>query len=412
MVAPSRCRSTTDPPVTGWLRRLASDGSGYSLAIPLSIASVALGLAREVLILSRLGLSARNDLLQYYLSVTFTVALFGDAMRLATANLLQRSSPTGLVAPIVGVALFMAATITGWFLWQGQDHSPALILMAGIAGAVNLVVVALLVRRQREGRFLASHVVAVMPAAIILVGMAGIWFMGEQGFVAGVVGLFLLAPVLQAVALLLMRPGTVPPVPPVDDAISWRRSMAPHAVAAGAQQAGQAIVRTALAGALPGTLALFALMARVTDSIRGIFLDTFIGSRLAGWAAGKTHIPEILDPTRARAMRFGVVTVLSAAGLAMTWNRPVSILLGAGFLLILGAGAMLLFSVRIALFASNARETPTALNWRLAAVDFATALVALFGWTFAKGYGPLLIWIVFVARPTLQLVILRGQQDS
>ncbi len=168
------------------------------------------------------------------------------------------------------------------------------------------------------------------------------------------------------------------------------------------------MVRTALAGAHPGTLALFALLARVTDSVRAIFLDTFIGSRLAGWAAGKSHIPGILDPGGAGPLRFGLVSVVSVAGLALVWNRPVGLMLGLGLLLILGAGALLLFSVRIAMFASNARETPVALNWRLAAVDVTTALAGLVGWKLIPGFVPVVIWLVFVLRPALQLLILRA----
>jgi len=392
---------------TPWFRRPLADGSGYSLAVPLSLASVVFGLAREGLILAKLGLSARNDLLQYYLSVTFTVALFGDALRLGTANLLQRARPAGLVAPIGGAALVMATAVTGWFLWQARGPAPSLILIAGIAGAINLLVVALLVRRQREGRFLASHVIAVMPSTLILIGTLLVWGLSDEGFIAGVVGLFLIAPAVQVVALLLMRPGAAP-VETGANETAWQRSLAPHAVAAAGQQGGQAAVRTALAAGLPGTLAMFALLARVIDSVRAIFLDTFIGSRLAGWAAGKSHIPAVLDPGGAGVLRFGAVSVTSLAGLALVWNRPVGVLLASGLLLILGAGAMLLFSVRIAMFAWNARETPVQLNWRLAMVDATTALAALAGWKLLPGVVPVLIWLVFVVRPALQLLILRA----
>jgi hypothetical protein len=373
---------------------------------------VVFGLAREGLILAKLGLSARNDLLQYYLSVTFTVALFGDAMRLGTANLLQRARPAGLVGPIGGAALLMATAVTGWFLWQARGPTASLILVAGAAGALNLLVVALLVRRQREGRFLASHVIAVMPSTLILIGTLLIWSLSNAGFIAGMVGLFLIAPAVQVTALLLMRPGVAPVETATAETADWRRSLAPHAVAAAGQQGGQAAVRTALAGAHPGTLAMFALLARVIDSVRAIFLDTFIGSRLAGWAAGKSHIPAMLDPGGAGPLRFGVVSVTSLAGLVLVWNRPVGVLLAFGLLLILGAGAMLLFSVRIAMFAWNARGTPVELNWRLAAVDATTALAALTGWKFMPGYVPVVIWLVFVLRPALQLLILRGSHGK
>ena len=76
--------------------------SAYQAAVVLSGVSAVLGLGREALVLHRLGLSAANDALQLALSITYTIALLGEPLRLAALNLLQRRIGAPIWAAIGG----------------------------------------------------------------------------------------------------------------------------------------------------------------------------------------------------------------------------------------------------------------------------------------------------------------------
>ena len=88
----------------------------YRFAIPFSLASAGLGLGREFLVLQKVGLSSTSDLLQFYLSVTFTISLLGDAMRLSALNLFQRGGLSQALCSALVVALVSGVPITAWYL--------------------------------------------------------------------------------------------------------------------------------------------------------------------------------------------------------------------------------------------------------------------------------------------------------
>jgi hypothetical protein len=394
----------------GWLTL----SNPYALAVPLSLASAVLGLVREGVILGKLGLSPRNDELQYYLSVTFTISLFGDAIRLATANLAQRASTAAILLPVGLAAVAVGVAAGAWFATHAQWNLPAAIAVATLAGILNLVAVSLIVIRQRQGRFLPAHVVTVFPNVLILLGVLAAFQSDSRRFLSVIVGLFMLAPLVQIMILLALRPGTRrPPLPETGESLAARlRLLGPHGAGAVGNQVGQAVVRTALSVASPGTLSLYALLARVVDSFRAVFLDSFIGSRLADWADGETQLPRLLHAAHFRPASGAAAVLLSLAGVALAQGQPVGWRLGVGLATILLAGAWFSFTVRVAMFAVNSRSIPPRLNWELALIDMGAAVVVAGGW---YGYPPavlFLLWCFAVVRPLLQLRLTRRSLRS
>ena len=59
----------------------------YKIAVVLSSFSMAFGILREFIIIGLLGFTAKNDGLQLYLSIFYTIGMSIDAMRLACLNL-------------------------------------------------------------------------------------------------------------------------------------------------------------------------------------------------------------------------------------------------------------------------------------------------------------------------------------
>lgn len=382
----------------------------YRLAVPLSLASAGLGLGRELLVLHKLGLSSANDLLQFYLSVTYTISLLGDAIRLGVLNLLQGGGLSPAVASAALVAVASGVPLTLWYAHSGPGSNAWLLAAAGLAGILNLLTVVLLVHRQRAGRFLPAHVITVLPNVMIFAGVALAMLGPEERFLATVVVLFLAAPVLQLILLALL--GT-----PAAEA--GHRSVVAEAVASGVgqiglhglgavgAQAGQVLIRTTLAARAPGMLTLFVLLSRAVDTVRAILLDTFIGARLAEWSAGRGRLPAPLDPGRLAPLALAV-TVLATGGAALAGAGATEAVVVAPWLVaVLLPGAWLAFLQRAGYFHLNARATPRALILRLGVLDAGLA-VALAVLTVVAGPGPLvLVWLFYVVRIALQIGMMR-----
>lgn len=383
----------------------------YRLAVPLSLASAGLGLGRELLVLQKLGLSSTNDLLQFYLSVTYTVSLLGDAIRLGVLNLLQGGGLSLAVASAALVAVASGVPLTLWYAHGGPGGNPWLLAAAGLAGVLNLLTVVLLVHRQRAGRFLPAHVITILPNVMIFAGV-GVAMLGpDDRFLAAVVLLFLAAPVLQLALLLLLRtPGGDARRGPGAEAGAVAAGVGQiglHGLGAVGAQAGQVLIRTTLAAQAPGMLTVFVLLSRAVDTVRAILLDTFIGARLADWSAGRGRLPALLDPGRLAPVALAVA-VLVSGGAALAGAGATEALVVAPWLAaVLLPGAWLAFLQRAGYFHLNARATPRALILRLGALDAGLA-VALAVLTVVAGPGPLvLVWLFYVVRIALQIGMMR-----
>lgn len=380
--------------------------------MPISLAGAALGLGRELLILKRMGFTESNDLLQYYLSVTYTISILGDAMRLAVLNLLQSGPLASALMSSLLVALGAGIPITFWYSRGGPALDPLLLTLAGVAGILNLVTVVLLVHRQRAGRFLPAHVITVLPNILLFLGVLLAMRSAPATFHTTVVSLFLAAPVLQIVLLLALRtsPGEFGAEGATPGAAGLARGIGQvglHGAGAVGAQAGQILIRTALAGQAAGMLTLFVLMSRAVDTLRAILLDTLIGARLSEWSAGRGRVPALVDPIQVPwEVVGGIVAVTGAAALLGSGDATVG---GAApwLVVVLLPGAWLAFLQRAGYFHLNATASPRRLIIRLGVLDAVVAALLAVA-TRAEGIGPLLmIWLFFVARVAMQIGLIR-----
>lgn len=374
------------------------------------MASAVLGLGRELLILQRIGLSEANDLLQYYLSVTYTISILGDAMRLAVLNQLQVGTLGRALQSTLVAAVLVGLPITYWYARGGPTLDPALLAVAGTAGVLNLLTVALLVHRQRSGRFLPAHVITVLPNILIFTGVA-LAMRGETpAFVAAVVALFLAAPVLQILLLLVLRPGDATPAPegaPSGGLVGGLRQIGLHGVGAVGAQAGHVLIRTALAGSATGMLTVFVLLSRAVDTIRAILLDTLIGARLADWAAGRGSVPRLLDPMHLGMPLLGATVLMTGAAALMGSGATTAVAVAPWLVVVLLPGAWLTFLQRAGYFHLNAVASPRALIIRLGVLDAGVAALLAAATAVAGLSAMLLVWLFFVVRIALQIVLIR-----
>jgi len=397
----------------GWLGRLVSAvrrAGPYGVAVPLSAASAAVGLVREGLVLWKLGLTHQNDQLQFYLSVIYTVSLFGDAARLGTMNLLQEFSLPRVAFLVTALGGGLGLVTTTWYWLGTKGMLWSLTAVAGVGGVLNLLAVTLVVERQREGRFLMAHMATVSPNFLICAGALVAFPLSSGAFIKVIVLLFLSAPVLQIGILLAAGARFLAPSERRER--SWigpgSRQLGLHALQAVGMQWGQVLIRTGLSAASPGSLALFSIIARSVDAVRAVFVDSYIGSRVSSWAARREGVPTLLDPQRYTPVTLIAICALTAALTLVMSPGTVGMGSAAWYSAILILGAYLQFAGRVGYFFVNSYSSPSALILRSSGLNI--ALAGLMASLQAVWVGAILwlIWIFYVARAAIQLWLVRG----
>ena len=383
--------------------------SGYQAAVVLSGVSAVLGLGREALVLHRLGLSAANDALQLALSITYTIALLGEPLRLAALNLLQRRLGLPIWSVIASGIVASAIIMTLLYRASTSVLPGSWLLTAGAAGAGNLFLAWVLPRRQRSGPFLLVHFVTVMPNIFMVAGLL-IPASSDQAFAARVVGLFLLAPVLQLLALaFLNRFGDRPTLALSPSVMEGLRPMGWHAVGAAGGQGSQLFLRTALASAPAGTLTAFTMTLRVTETIRAIFVDTYIASRVRRWAAGERSTSPAID---GRWLAPGALVAVAGGALllAVAWAGSGRWLSPASAMLLIGA--YLILALRVRYQSLNTSAQPLRLVKRMAGLEIVAATaVGILG---AVSTVPLAVlpWVAYVGKPAAGLGLIGSLPGS
>lgn len=378
--------------------------SAYQVAVVLSGMSALLGLAREVLVVKRLGISEANDRLQLALSITYSIALLGEPLRLAALNLLQRRLSARLWA-VIGSGIALAAAITTVLYRAAAETVPwTWVLIAGVAGAANLILAWVLPRSQRSGPFLPVHAVTVLPN-VFVVAVLLLPAPSADGFATRVVGLFLIAPLLQLAALaLLSRLGDHPELGPAPSAAEGLRPIVWHAAGAAGGQAAQLLMRTALM-AVPGLLTGFNLVLRVTETVRAIFVDTYIASRVRRWAAGERTTGAAIDGRWLSPLALATVAG-GALILALVWtgmpDTDLERLVSPAAMMVV-IGAYFVLALRVRYQSLNTSDQPMGLVQRMAGLELIAALAV--GVLSALPGAPvaLLSWIVYVAKPAAGL---------
>ncbi|HEU5219898.1 MAG TPA: hypothetical protein VFU23_14660 [Gemmatimonadales bacterium] len=383
--------------------------SAYQAAVVLSGLSAVLGLGREALVLRRLGLSAANDALQLALSITYTIALLGEPLRLAALNLLPRRLGAPIWGAITSGILLAAAVMTLLYRAGGATLPVRWLLIAGSAGAANLFLAWVLPRRQRSGPFLLVHFVTVMPNIFMVAGLL-MPAASDQAFAERVVGLFLLTPLLQLVALaFLTRLGDHPDLAPEPSISEGLRPMAWHTVGAAGGQGAQLFLRTALAAAPTGTLTAFTMTLRVTETLRAIFVDTYIASRVRRWAAGERGTSAAID---GRWLSGGGLIGGAAGALLIAWLWTTSGRWVSPSSAMLLVGGYLVLALRVRYQSLNTSAQPMGLVKRMAGIEIATATAV--GMASVAVAAPLAVlpWLVYVAKPAAGLGLIASRPDS
>ena len=369
---------------------MRSDAETYRLVVGLSILSAALGLARELFVVRMLGLSATNDRLQLCLSITFTISLLGEPVRLASLNTLRhrlersRLAVLGglIVAVSIGLAVFFGSQFdapTGWWI-------PA----ATVAGVANLTYSAVLPRFQQRGRLVAVHAVSVLPNLLLFIGLVAFagWF--HTAVDSTVIVLTLAAPLSQLTVLSLLRRDLLPEPPVEGPPVRWRQ-LGAHLGAAVGLQLAQGGVRTRLGLAPAGSLALFVLIARAGETLRAILVDTFIAVRLRRWvAAGPLAVSRRPRPPWA----------VGWIALSLLWAVVAAPPLAAMIVAFVGVGAVISAIVRIRYHRLNAAGQPRRLAGRVAVTELILGAGSMACSLAVWGGAWLVVWIVYVLRPT------------
>ena len=375
----------------------------YQWAVLLSGGSALLGLLREVLIVGRLGLGTTNDQLQFALSITYTVALLGEPLRSASLNLLGRRTDGRLATMLVVVAALAAVVTTILYAGRHEGITPWWIVAAGLAGALNLGVAWVAPRSVHAGPFLPAHAITVMPN-VLMVGVLLFPASSDLAFAGRVVAVFLIAPALQLLFFRLLFPrdvrGPALPTATIGDA---RRTIGWHGIAATAGMGTQYVIRTALATGAPGTLSAFVLVLRAIETIRAVFVDTFVSSRLRKWAEGRT--PAAAAYSR-RLLPTPVAILLLAAGLVLALRfrgMPGTLLDPAAVVLVVGLYPMLLY--RVVWQSMNTNAQPVLATRRTAAVEAGVLVLTLLAALIPAVPAAVLSWVAYVVRPVAGLAV-------
>ncbi len=386
-----------------------TSGRTYRYAVALSAASAGLGMGRELVLLAILGLGQRADGLQYALSITYTISLLGDAVRLASLNQLHRGVRRPAGVPLAaGVALASLLVTALYLRSRPGELAPWLLGTAGAAGLANLAFAGILPHFQFRAPFLRVHAVTTLPNILIFLGLGILVMVGggaSPWLVPGVVLLFLAAPLLQLAALGILagRLEEIPQRAPESIGAEGGR-LALHGAGAVGAQGAQYLVRTALLAAAPGALTAFSLSLRVLETVRAILVDTFIATQIRTWAGGKGAVPAL--PLR-WLLRNGPLAGLVVAGALVVWGtRDATGPMLAAIAALLLIGMYPSVAVRIGYALANTALAPLGLITGYALIE----LAALAGVWVLKDLihglplGP--VWLVYVLKPAVSLGVL------
>ena len=385
--------------------------SNYQLAVLLSAMSLGLGLIRELIIVGLLGFTLKNDALQIYLSVIYTISLMVDAMRLSCLNLVSVLS-LGRMLFSASVISLPAAVLAGClmsFFTRGMDWF--LLWIAMLGGYCHLMACLLITYRQRRNVFLAAQVINVLPNAFLIPGVVICYFFSQEHMVSAMVILTSLVPLVQCI-LLLFLPDRSPEgevrdyLPFADSLLVFLR----HFSTTLGEQLYQIVIRSALFNYGPGYLSVFSLSVRSVSALRFILIDSWIGSKLSEWQRELKGN----DFRHAAILRGSPANfLLAAAMLVFALTTETSLLQYAlQMAILLTTGFWFSTLVRVIYFRLNHLENNTRLVMTFAVYELAFALLS---WVFARQVSHailLLVWTGYIARPVSQLLFLRRRVNE
>jgi len=380
--------------------------SHYSMAVILSSVSLLMGLLREFIIVALLGFTARNDKLQLYLSIFYTIGLSIDAMRLACLNL-YAVLPLKRIVTYASMISLPFSIIVGYLMSEAAGDLDALLLWITIGGGyLNLIVAVIITHKQRDHLFLPAQCINILPNVILLPGIVLWYVFSNTHWVMTIVVLTSSIPITQCLLLsLLPKTKTV-----ACETMAWRPALMVfmrHFFAMSGEQWYQIIIRAAFFKFGTGYLSMYAFIMRLYAAARFILIDSFIGSRLAQWELSRdTVFEKMIQETP-------ISIVLVAMGFLLScYARQDLLCVATQMTAILLLGFYFSTLVRIIYFKINRQETNTFLVWRFAIFEMLFALLA-FILTKQVNYPILsLLWMGYIAKPFTQLLLLRRRYDG
>lgn len=381
--------------------------NSYRIAIALSSLSMGFGLLREFLIVSLLGFTTKNDSLQLYLSIFYTIGLTMDAMRLACLNLYASFSLVRMWISATAVCLPFCLVI-GLVMSCSTDAMSAPLLFVTIFGSyLNLIVMLLITYKQRHGKFLTAQCVSVSPNFILIPGTLFCYWYLNNHVIAAMVCLTSLVPVVQCLLLLLIPTPSDQPVE-VKQSLSLGfgiKVFVRHFFSMLSEQFYQILLRSAFFKFGAGYLSLFAVAIRIYSALRFILIDSFIGSKLASWKKEIGSEEEFFS--KLLRLTFFSASIVVFLLLLSCYSSTKFIYFSLQVTIILMASFYFSTLVRVVYFKINHHQTNPKLVVHFAMLEFTSVLIAFL---FAQQlhYSLItLLWIGYVAKPFGQLLFLR-----
>jgi len=385
-----------------WLKRFST----YQLGIFLSASSMAFGLLREFMIIGLLGFSVKNDLLQVYLSIFYTIGLMIDAMRLSCLNLFSLLSLLQIIisASLVSFPFVILIGLVMNYFTGGLDY---LLLSITIVGSfLNLIAALLITYKQRNNVFLGAQIINVLPNFILIPGIILCYFFGKKNMIFSIVTLTSLIPVAQCILLLCLpepiqenkktKTGNF-----IDTILIFYR----HFFSMIGEQLFQIITRSAFYQFGTGYLSLLTLSVRIYSAFRFILIDSYIGSKLFSW--NKLSNPEndyLLKLIQSNLLNCFIAVIAFLVSIKNV-NQLTHACIQIISLLLIGFYFSTL--VRIVYFKINRYENNPQLVLRFGFYELLFAGFAYSITQFAPHSIFILLWIGLIAKPLTQLLLLR-----
>ncbi len=385
-----------------WLKRI----NPYQWGMLLSAGSMAVGLFREIMIVSLLGFSAKNDLLQMYLSLFYTIGLMIDAMRLSCLNLFGILSLRRIIvsASFVSIPFTIAISLIMNDLSGGLDR--VLLLITMIGSYLNLIAALLITYKQRNNRFLGAQLINVMPNFILIPGIIVCYLFANKNMVFAIVTLTSIIPAVQCILLCCLKDKPTEK----NEIVSGRLIQTTfiflrHFLSMTGEQLFQMITRSAFFQFGTGYLSLLTLSVRIYSAFRFILIDSYIGSKLFSWDKNANRDNEWLTKLIQSTGLTLLIAIIALIFSIKNDNQLTHACIQIAVLLCFG----FYFStvVRIVYFKINRYENNVSLILRFAFYELLFAGLA--GWVmyYLQDSIFILLWIGFIAKPMTQLFLLR-----
>ena len=281
---------------TLWRSLSARFQSSYSILVLVAGSSAVLGLARELLIGKAFGLSLTNDRLQVLLSVTFTISLLGEAIRTFALSLLSNRAfgVVGMWVLALGICTSVIVATAFASLLSVDVILP--LTIACLTGVLNLLAVVSITAMQRQGHTVRAQLTAALPNYWLALAVP-VALLNKGDATLGVLLSFAAAPLLQLIVASQVLLKAADPIvskaslqvlPDGAARVNVARVIVWSFVGVFGLQFSQFLLRDALLSQGPGLMSVVGPALRLYDSIRAVFVDTIVATKLPGWIAGSS----------------------------------------------------------------------------------------------------------------------------